>query len=259
VRQVAEILQITPLLERKPGALSGGQRQRVAIGRAIVRNPKVFLFDEPLSSLDADLRNSMRLEIARLHRRLRATTIYVTHDQREAMTLADRIVVLQCGQIEQVGRPLELYESPVNAFVAGFIGLPKMNFLSGTVVPAPGGRRIRYLNDRLLEVARLPAGLEVGAGVKIGIRPEHFDSCAGSPVTFPVRLEVVERLGSASYAHVTAPSGEAMVVALRGGRDLTSGHELNVSVPSERIYLFSATGARLDRYTDRECAAQKTG
>jgi len=170
----AEILQITPLLNRKPNELSGGQRQRVAIGRAIVRNPKVFLFDEPLSSLDADLRASMRLEIARLHRRLGATTIYVTHDQREAMTLADRMVVLRAGHIEQIGRPLEVYDRPANSFVAGFIGSPKMNFVHGTVVGSSNERRIEYLGHRSLDIAYLPSRLEVGTAVNVGLRPEHF-------------------------------------------------------------------------------------
>jgi lactose/L-arabinose transport system ATP-binding protein len=246
VLRAAEILQIKPFLKRKPFQLSGGQCQRVAIGRAIVRNPKVFLFDEPLSSLDADLRTSMRLEIAKLHRRLGATMIYVTHDQTEAMTLADRIVILRSGHIEQIGQPLQLYDRPANSFVAGFIGSPKMNFFNGTIVASPNGRKIRCLGGRFLDVASLPAALEEGTTVEVGVRPEHFERGERGNVTFPVTVEFVERLGAASYAHATTPSGEGIIVGLSHIRDVTVGTELSVSVPPERVHLFAVNGERLN-------------
>jgi lactose/L-arabinose transport system ATP-binding protein len=246
VRYAAELLQIEPLLKRKPSQLSGGQRQRAAIGRAIVRNPKIFLFDEPLSSLDAELRASLRLEIAKLHRRLGATMIYVTHDQAEAMTLADRIVVMRGGNIEQIGRPLELYERPVNSFVGGFIGSPKMNFLDGAVVASPNGRRVRCLSDRFLDVARLPGSLEEGTKVAIGLRPEHFRLSKRADVAFPVTVEFVEHLGAASYAHATTQSGEEIILDLRHIRYAAPGTELTVGVPPEQVHLFSLNGTRLN-------------
>jgi len=246
VRRTAEILQIASLLKRKPCELSGGQRQRVAIGRAIVRNPRMFLFDEPLSSLDADLRSSMRLEIAKLHRQFGVTTIYVTHDQREAMTLADRVVVLRSGQIEQIGQPLEIYDRPINSFVGAFMGSPKMNFLNGTIVMSPQGRRVRYLDDKFLAVTGVSAPLEDGAPVKIGLRPEHFECNGCTEVQFPVKVELVEHVGAASYAHALTRSGEGIVVELRHLRGTARGTELIVSVLPERVHLFSPTGARLN-------------
>ncbi|MFQ5971793.1 MAG: ABC transporter ATP-binding protein, partial [Alphaproteobacteria bacterium] len=203
VRQAAEILQITNLLDRKPKEMSGGQRQRVAIGRAIVREPTVFLFDEPLSNLDAKLRVQMRVELAKLHRDLSATMIYVTHDQVEAMTLADRIVVLRDGYVEQVGTPLELYRKPQNLFVAGFIGSPSMNFLQTSVgaisdgevtVNLPGGRKITIPCDA--------ATIHEGADVTFGARPEHMSERGEGDSSIPGEVFVVEQLGGESYLYV---------------------------------------------------------
>src|SRR3954449_3144801 len=179
VADAARILRLTDYLERKPKALSGGQRQRVAIGRAIVRDPKIFLFDEPLSNLDAELRVATRKELAALHAKLGGTMIYVTHDQVEAMTLADRIVVLRAGRIEQVGTPLELYNRPSNAFVAGFIGSPRMNFLPATVIADDGTLRVT-VGESEIALPRAASGLAAGAAVTLGIRPEHIDVADGT-------------------------------------------------------------------------------
>src|SRR5918998_6513438 len=203
VRQAAEILKLTPLLDRKPRELSGGQRQRVAIGRAIVRNPSVFLFDEPLSNLDAALRVNTRLEIAKLHRELNATMIYVTHDQVEAMTLADTIVVLNAGRIEQVGRPLDLYHRPANLFVAGFIGSPRMNVWDGEVARLAGAViTVDLAGGGRIDLPALPRALRQGDRISLGIRPEHV--ILGGPDVHPVRgrVELVEPLGESSLVHV---------------------------------------------------------
>src|SRR5208282_3484917 len=201
VAEAARMLRLEPLLARYPRDLSGGQRQRVAIGRAIVREPDVFLFDEPLSNLDAALRVSTRVEIARLHRLLKATIVYVTHDQIEAMTLADRIVVMNQGRIEQVGKPLHLYYEPANLFVAGFIGSPAMNFFAAEVETVEGGTAL--VNGPSIARLSLPAAdLATGAKVTLGVRPEHL--AVGAPKAFTASgvVELVERLGEASFAHV---------------------------------------------------------
>ena len=237
VGEAARILKLGDLLDRKPKALSGGQRQRVAIGRAIVRGPEVFLFDEPLSNLDAELRVEMRVEIARLHKEIGATMIYVTHDQVEAMTLADKIVVLRAGRIEQVGAPLDLYRDPDNRFVAGFIGSPSMNFLSASVtgkgvdVPALG----RVVNV----AAALPAA---GTEVLLGIRPEHL----GIEGTGSFEVDLTEALGGVSYAHLTARTGEKIIVEERGDERVRTGTRADVRFDPSRAYLFdAASGARL--------------
>ena len=236
VREAAAILKLEALMDRKPKALSGGQRQRVAIGRAIVRGPEVFLFDEPLSNLDAELRVEMRVEIARLHQEIGATMIYVTHDQTEAMTLADKIVVLRAGRIEQVGPPLALYDDPDNAFVAGFIGSPRMNFLDA--VPAEGGLRLPGLGDRVVATGARAAGPRVSAGV----RPEHLRLVPGDAA----RVELVEHLGGVSYVHLTAGDGARLVVEARDMRDARAGARVGVEIAPGRVYLFDpATGARL--------------
>ncbi|WP_111412610.1 ABC transporter ATP-binding protein [Billgrantia lactosivorans] len=200
VREAASILQLEPLLERKPKALSGGQRQRVAIGRAIVRNPSIFLFDEPLSNLDAALRVQMRIELARLHEELDATMIYVTHDQIEAMTMADKIVVLQGGVVEQVGSPMELYHHPRNRFVAGFIGSPKMNFLAVERVDAgPDGVEVRLPGGETCTVPVDGSSLRDDA-LTLGIRPEHLELDPQGPLSG--RIEVIERLGGVTSLYV---------------------------------------------------------
>jgi lactose/L-arabinose transport system ATP-binding protein len=238
VGKASKILHLDQLLDRKPKQLSGGQRQRVAIGRAIVREPKVFLFDEPLSNLDAELRVQMRLEIAKLHKQLSATMIYVTHDQVEAMTLADKIVVLRAGKIEQTGAPLELYSNPDNLFVAGFIGSPKMNFMSGKVTSASGGKvtvsvpTIGVSFDR--DIAS--AGVVSGQDVMVGVRPEHFDS--HSPVKFSTAIEVVENLGGQAYAYARATDGTALTVELRDGRSTVEGTTLKTGFDAAQTFLF---------------------
>ncbi len=237
VAEASRILKLDDYLQRKPAALSGGQRQRVSIGRAIVRGPEVFLFDEPLSNLDAELRVEMRVEIARLHREIGATMIYVTHDQVEAMTLADKIVVLRAGHIEQVGPPMELYRDPDNRFVAGFIGSPAMNFLGGTVrdggldVPGFGGR-----------IPRGFSGAAEGRSVTVGLRPEHLALGPGDTH----RVEMTESLGGVSYAYLNAPSGERLVVEERGDTRSRAGDVLGLTVDPARACVFDTeTGQRL--------------
>ncbi|MFW2587015.1 ABC transporter ATP-binding protein [Sagittula sp. SSi028] len=239
VTEASRILKLDDYLSRKPKALSGGQRQRVAIGRAIVRGPEVFLFDEPLSNLDAELRVDMRVEIARLHKEIGATMIYVTHDQVEAMTLADKIVVLRAGHIEQVGSPMELYQDPDNRFVAGFIGSPSMNFLQGTVqggqvvIPALGGRKVAT------SVA-LPAE---GSEVIVGLRPQHLRvSEGGSDVTIDIR----ERLGGVAYDYLIAPTGERIVAETRGDEAIPERTKVSVDFDDVDAMFFDAkTEARL--------------
>jgi lactose/L-arabinose transport system ATP-binding protein len=231
----ARTLQVEELLKRKPAQLSGGQRQRVAIGRAIVREPEVFLFDEPLSNLDAELRVSMRVEIAKLHNQLGATMIYVTHDQTEAMTLADKIVVLRAGKVEQIGSPETLYEDPANLFVAGFIGSPRMNFLRGKATEAG---------------LTLDAGpvVPIRAGetreVQVGIRPEHF-VIGGADSPLDVKVDVVENLGGTRYVYGTTKSGEDLIVEARDHLNVKAGEHLPVGYRHDRVLAFSADGRRL--------------
>jgi lactose/L-arabinose transport system ATP-binding protein len=241
VNAAAEILKIGPLLDRRPGQLSGGQRQRVAIGRAIVRKPLVFLFDEPLSNLDAELRVSMRIEIARLHRELGNTMIYVTHDQTEAMTLADRIVVLRDGRIEQLGTPREVYEDPNNLFVAGFIGSPRMNIVDAVAV---AGDRVEVCGRTLALPAPI-AGVVPGARVKLGIRPEHLTPTTPEAAAFAGRVDFSEYLGSIRYLHCTLPSGERITVELRGGQDMASDGAIWLGCDPAALRLFGADGERL--------------
>ena len=238
VNEAARILELEDLLDRRPKELSGGQRQRVAIGRAIVRHPQVFLFDEPLSNLDAELRVHMRIELARLHRELKATIIYVTHDQVEAMTLADRIVVLRDGVVEQVGSPLELYDDPDNLFVAGFIGSPKMNFLKGEM--ADGAvRLIDHGNVSVpVSVAAAP-----GTRVVVGIRPESFK--ASGSAALPLKVELVEHLGGETLAYARHGNGELITVATDDDRSLETGMDFEAHFNPESVLLFSEDGARI--------------
>jgi lactose/L-arabinose transport system ATP-binding protein len=247
VAEAARILQIGPLMDRRPKALSGGQRQRVAIGRAIVREPEVFLFDEPLSNLDAELRVQMRVEIARLHGELGTTMIYVTHDQTEAMTMADRIVVLRAGRVEQVGRPLELYSNPANQFVAGFIGSPRMNFLAAETVGAvAGGTRFRLVNQGgaviVLPLAKPPSP---GEAAVIGIRPEHFVPAGSGNCDLPLTLDVAEHLGATSYLYANTKAGEPVVVQAAASDKAQAGELVTVSIPEAKTFVFSSDGARL--------------
>jgi multiple sugar transport system ATP-binding protein len=246
VREAARVLQLEPLLGRKPRELSGGQRQRVAIGRAIVRNPKVFLFDEPLSNLDAGLRAQMRIEIARLHESLSSTMIYVTHDQVEAMTLADRIVVLRDGAIEQTGTPLDLYNRPANIFVAEFIGSPRMNLLpvrvktvneDKTTVILPGGGAL----DLLIKSDRL----KIDDPVTLGIRPEHLRLSERGQLAGQVL--VVERLGSETYLYIQLEGGEMITLEADGNHPARVHDLVRVEIKNEYCHLFDSSGEAIRR------------
>ena len=223
VDAAADILQITDYLDRSPRNLSGGQRQRVAIGRAIVRDPDVFLFDEPLSNLDAALRVQTRLEIARLHQRLGTTMIYVTHDQVEAMTLADKIVVLRDGRIEQVGSPIELYERPANAFVAQFIGSPKMNFFSSADMPASGAAVL---------------GRELGANDQVGLRPEHLTPADAASAVIQGKLELVENLGEYALVHMVTSNGTEFIAKTEKPPVEALGETLSFTIKPELAHYF---------------------
>ncbi|GAD58729.1 sn-glycerol-3-phosphate ABC transporter ATP-binding protein UgpC [Brevundimonas sp. BAL450] len=248
VNAAAEVLTITDLLDRKPKQLSGGQRQRVAIGRAIVREPQVFLFDEPLSNLDAALRVRMRYEFARLHGELKTTMIYVTHDQVEAMTLADRIVVLSAGRIEQVGAPMDLYEHPDNLFVAGFIGSPRMNFLTAEVVEASaGGAMVRTAAGEALTVAVDAARAKPGDPVTLGVRPEHL-TLTGGDNALTARADFVETLGHATYAYLAHDAAaDGITCQLPGDVRPKAGEALTVHVPRAQAHLFDADGQAFQR------------
>jgi len=230
ISEAARVLQLDPYLDRKPAHLSGGQRQRVAIGRAIVKKPKVFLFDEPLSNLDAKLRVKMRVELEGLHRELNATMIYVTHDQVEAMTMADKIVVLNAGRIEQVGSPMDLYHHPRSEFVAGFIGSPAMNFLP---VQTDGGRVL--FGATALEGLRLPA-----AAVTIGIRPEHIDLLPAGGL----RATVISRetLGGDVMLHARTGPGSLVTVRASGDDRTAVGDEIGLGLPAARVHAFGSDG-----------------
>jgi multiple sugar transport system ATP-binding protein len=241
-KHAADMLQLGPMLERKPSQLSGGQRQRVAIGRAIVREPDVFLFDEPLSNLDAALRVQMRIEISKLHQDLGATMIYVTHDQVEAMTMADKIVVLHSGIIEQVGSPLELYHRPDNMFVAGFIGSPKMNFLKGKAVTS--GKTINVTMADGSKLA-LPAGAARSAAsgdVTVGIRPEHIGLAAKGKGTVSAALRFAEYLGSETMFYAALQDGADISVKADGLEKGKVGELLQLDFPPEACHLFGADG-----------------
>ena len=237
VAEASRILKLDEYLKRKPAALSGGQRQRVSIGRAIVRGPEVFLFDEPLSNLDAELRVEMRVEIARLHKEIGATMIYVTHDQVEAMTLADKIVVLRKGVIEQVGKPMDLYRDPDNRFVAGFIGSPSMNFLTST--GTKGGAEVKGLGTAV----KTAAGVKDGQSLIAGIRPEHL---LIDPKGQTHSVDMTERLGGVSYAYLIAPTGERIIVEIRGVSEVEEGSKVGLSFDPASVYFFDAdTEARI--------------
>jgi len=243
VQLAASMLKIEPYLQRKPKALSGGQRQRVAIGRAIVRNPKLFLFDEPLSNLDAELRVQMRVELSKLHADLGTTMIYVTHDQVEAMTMADKIVVLNAGTIEQIGSPLELYHQPDNIFVAGFIGSPKMNFLEATVSGhGAGGLTVALPGGESLLVAAEAAKGSVGETVTLGIRPEHalLADCG-----LPVTVGLIEQLGGNTVLYGTLSAQQPVVVQVVGQSAIRRGDTVHVQFPTAACHAFDAHGLSL--------------
>ncbi|GGB00671.1 ABC transporter ATP-binding protein [Allosediminivita pacifica] len=244
VHEAAEILQLTDHLDKKPSALSGGQRQRVAIGRAIVREPEVFLFDEPLSNLDAELRVQMRLELTRLHKQIGATMIYVTHDQVEAMTLADDIFVLRGGVVQQAGTPLTLYDDPDNRFVAGFIGSPAMNFLQGRVTRRTEGGMAVAVEDGELEVRVEGAAPGEGTDLVVGVRPEHLGPVESGG--FTAQVEMSEELGGNSYVHSTPPSGGGDIVfERRGVRERLTGQTVRLGAVPENVFAFTPDGVRV--------------
>ncbi len=241
VREAAGLLQIVELLGRKPKALSGGQRQRVAIGRAIVRNPKAFLFDEPLSNLDAELRVAMRKELAALHANIGGTMIYVTHDQTEAMTLADRIVVLQSGSVEQMGRPLDLYNGPTNVFVAGFIGSPRMNLLAAQVETSRCGGTCLAIGDNRVELPAV-SGLRPGDRITCGIRPEHIEMVSGSDSDLAVTVGLSEQLGGETYLYCSGDGLENLTVHQLGQLMVERGDTLHLRIDRSRLHLFDSNG-----------------
>ncbi|MBJ3786047.1 ABC transporter ATP-binding protein [Devosia sediminis] len=245
IQRAAEILRIEPLLERRPYQLSGGQSQRVAIGRAIVKEPKAFLFDEPLSNLDAELRVKMRSEIVALHRRLGTTMIYVTHDQVEAMTMADKIVVLREGLIEQAGTPIELYARPVNRFVAGFIGAPQMNFFDAAVTARDGDRCSVSIDEGRLTLALdgRSGALKPGDACSIGIRPEHLQLTQDGGLR--VTVEATEVLGSETVVHARSAAGTPVTATMRGILNLAVGTQLGFTAPEAFVHLFGADGVTL--------------
>jgi multiple sugar transport system ATP-binding protein len=257
VAEAARILKLEPLLDRRPSQLSGGQRQRVAIGRAIVREPKIFLFDEPLSNLDAELRVQMRVEIAKLHKRLGATMIYVTHDQVEAMTMADKIVVLRAGRIEQVGSPLELYNEPRNLFVAGFIGSPQMNFLNATVRSVgEGGTEVSLGDGTVILLPRGGAGLQPGAPVTIGIRPEHLHvGEGGGGAVIPAVINLVEHLGGETFFYGTVASDESLTIEVPGQAFVDVGVTVPVRLDPALCHLFDGEGQAFPKLPSRAQAA----
>ena len=239
VKEAAEILGLERFLDRKPRALSGGQRQRVALGRAIVREPSVFLMDEPLSNLDAKLRVQTRAEIARLHQRLGTTTVYVTHDQVEAMTMGDRIAVMRDGLLQQIGSPQELYDHPVNIFVAGFIGSPSMNFATATAAGKDlvlGGVKLELSGQQ----ARAADSRPEGANVLIGFRPEHIELANGQgsdAVRFPAKVDVVEYLGNEELIHAQT-EGNEIVALLPSDKKVAVGDTVNFTVPMDKLHIF---------------------
>ncbi len=246
INKAAAILQLEKHLNHKPGQLSGGQRQRVAIGRSIVRNPKVFLFDEPLSNLDAALRADMRVELSRLHKNLDTTMIYVTHDQVEAMTMADRLVVLNDGVVEQCGTPMDLYLHPRNKFVAGFIGHPKMNFLPAIVSRVED--RLLHVNLENGGIMSMPVsseGMKAGDNVEVGIRPEHMRLDENGPVS--MHVEVLERLGAHSVAYGKAEGEVAFCASLPGMAKIREGTSIKLNIKPEDPCIFDENGVALQR------------
>nr|WP_306263397.1 sn-glycerol-3-phosphate ABC transporter ATP-binding protein UgpC [Pararhizobium sp. IMCC3301] len=250
VGKAAAILRLEELLDRKPSQLSGGQKQRVAIGRAIVRDPKIFLFDEPLSNLDAELRIQMRAELIQLHEQLGTTMIYVTHDQVEAMTLADKMVVLEAGNIQQVGRPLELYDDPDNKFVAGFVGTPKMNFMAVKVVKKTAGALTLALKEGAdgytFTVPFRGGANEIGDELEVGIRPDqlHFQEKAGNEFTIPVSVAFVEELGDLTYVYVDTATEERLSLQKKDGRHNKAREGFAVAEATS-ILLFDLNGKRM--------------
>ncbi len=243
VAEAATILELKDLLQRKPRQLSGGQRQRVAMGRAIVRQPAAFLFDEPLSNLDAKLRVQMRLEIKRLQRRLGTTSVYVTHDQVEAMTMADRLIVMNAGNAEQIDTPMAVYENPASLFVAGFIGSPSMNFLSAEVAADGGALSLGGGTRLALPRGGLPG--QAGRRVTLGVRPEHLHPAGDGPAAFGLQVQMVETLGADVLAHgVLQGNGEALTIRLPGSATPHEGERLTLAADPGSLHLFDPQSGR---------------
>lgn len=246
VQEAARILEIGHLLDRKPRQLSGGQRQRVAIGRAIVRDPTVFLFDEPLSNLDAALRTQTRYELARLHKELGRTMLFVTHDQIEAMTLSTKVVVLNAGRVEQIGRPLDLYRRPANRFVAGFIGSPQMNFLPAGVRPDAGG----VLVDLAGQSLRLPLAPDHQADLaritEAGLRPEHIRIVDAGQPGLQAQVTSVERLGAETLIFAKTAAGQALVIRADGASEVAEGVAVTLAIDPAHLHFFDSAGVRVD-------------
>lgn len=244
VGEAAKILKLEHLLDRLPKQLSGGQRQRVAIGRTIVRNPKVFLFDEPLSNLDAELRVQMRVEISKLHEQLGNTMIYVTHDQVEAMTMADKIVVLRDGRVEQVGAPLALYHNPVNQFVAGFIGSPRMNFLNATVIETKEMQASLQLTGGEIFSMTLDHAVTVGDVLLMGIRPEHLVIEQQGDVNISLKVDVVEALGGTTFAYTEYAKEDQVVLVTDGSHLIPRGKTLTAGFSLQHVHLFETASGK---------------
>ncbi|WP_380058290.1 ABC transporter ATP-binding protein [Falsihalocynthiibacter sp. SS001] len=249
VARAAEILQLTDKLQLKPGQLSGGQRQRVAIGRSIVRNPKVFLFDEPLSNLDAALRGDMRVELSQLHRELDATMVYVTHDQVEAMTMADRIVVLNGGRVEQFGTPMELYHHPETKFVASFIGQPNMNFVPAKVVDTTGGLTVVLEGGYQVTLPVDTSTVKKGDRVEVGMRPENVDL---GEEGLDISVKVLERLGGVSIVYGTISDGSRFCASLSGDARIQEGSTIKLALNAEDCHVFNMNGDVLRRQSAPE-------
>jgi multiple sugar transport system ATP-binding protein len=245
VTAVARLLQIEHLLDRRPKAMSGGQRQRIAIGRAIVRNPDVFLFDEPLSNLDATLRVETRAQIAKLHRDLKATMIFVTHDQVEAMTLADRIVVLRAGVVEQVGTSREVYHKPANLFVAGFIGSPAMNFVEATAVARDENDVTLLINGKTRRVGGTFTNVEAESPVTLGLRPDHLIITSNQHALFTVEILLVEHLGNETLFHAVTDTGKNLLFRLGGDTSIAVGDKINLDFEPTKAHVFGANGQNL--------------
>jgi len=242
VAEAARMLRIEELLQRKPRQLSGGQRQRVAIGRALVRRPGIFLLDEPLSNLDAELRVAMRAEVASLRQRIAGTMIYVTHDQVEAMTLADRIVVLNAGRVEQIGAPLELFNDPASRFVAGFIGSPRMNFLEAEAMEAGQGIAVRLASGEMIRIPALDGAVAVGNRVSVGFRPQQARLAAEG---LPLEVAQVEQLGTETILHCRTKAAEPVVIAQYGQAAIKAGDTLHLDTAATPLLLFAEDGKRL--------------
>lgn len=243
IAQAADILEITAQLDKKPAQMSGGQRQRVAIGRAIVKQPKLFLLDEPLSNLDAALRNRTRVELAQLRNRVDAALIMVTHDQAEAMTLADRIVIINDRRIQQVGTPAEVYARPANAFVARFVGSPAMAMLPATLAGAEGGRaQVRLAEGTMLRTAVRAGDLPEGAAVDVGLRPEHVTLAAPGTAGLPAQVELVERLGDRTFIYARLARGSEIIAHAPGFSPIRPGEDVHLAIDAAAAHIFAADG-----------------